>query len=272
MEQMELHNLYSLQKEIKKKAKESSSVVYSNLYQLYVPEMEHLLCDYRLTDSSLVYSYMDEKGVCRIFFVAYNLEVLQRELACFPKSTILDYICQGENSLDSTFEKSGYEKIGTYARKSTNFLKEGKEFRRSHSEILDSYYDETIGEYATEADAEEIVQLLDQVFDKEIDHIPTVEKIREYAKKHWILLYRKSGKIRGLYVYQIQGKKFYSNISYNSLPAVILYCLEKRAHMEVVNNYDVIMKYSWINTKNQRSLKRNILEFDNVYTYIYKKV
>ena len=60
--------------------------------------------------------------------------------------------------------------------------------------------------------------------------------------------------------------------SYNSLPAIVLYCLEKRAHLEVIEKYDVIMKYSWINTENEKSLKRNILGFDNVYTYIYKKV
>ncbi len=51
-----------------------------------------------------------------------------------------------------------------------------------------------------------------------------------------------------------------------------MYCLEKRAHMEVIENYDVILKYSWINTKNAKSLKRNILNYDNVFTYIYKKL
>lgn len=272
MEKLELYNVYSLQKQIKKKAKESSCVVYSNLYQLCVPEMKHIQCDYRITDSSLVFSYVDEKGVCRIFFIAYDLAVLERELSYFPKDSVLDYICQGVNPLDCIFQGSGFEKIASYARKSTNFLKEGKEFRRSHSEILDSYYDETVGDYASISDAEEIVSLLDEVFDKEVDHIPTVSDIREYAKKNWILVYRVSGKIRALYIFQIQGKKFYSNISYNSLSAVVLYCLEKRAHMEVVRNYDVVMKYSWINTKNQRSLKRNVLEFDDRYTYIYKKV
>lgn len=271
MEQLGLYDIYSLQKKIKKKAKEISGVIYSNLYQLYVPEMEHIRCDYRITDSSLVFSYIDEKGICRVFFTAYDLEVLKKELTYFPVASILDYVCQGENLLDDVFEEGGFKKIASYTRKSTNLLQEGKEFKRSHSEILDFYYDETVGEYATEEDAEEIVKLLDKIFDKEIDHIPTVAEIRDFAKKNWILVYRISGEIRALYVYQIQGKKFYSNISYNSLPAIVLYCLEKRAHMEVIENYDVIMKYSWINTENEKSLKRNILGFDNVFTYIYKK-
>lgn len=271
MEQLELHDIYSLQKEIRKKAKGASGVVYSNWYHLYVPEMKHIKCAYRMTDYSIVFSYVDEKGICRIFFTTYDLEVLKEELTYFPKDSILDYICHGENLLDCIFEESGFGKIASYARKSINLLTDGKDFKRSHSQILDAYYDETVGEYATEEDAEEIVQLLDEVFDREMDHIPTVAEIKEYAKRHWVLIYRASGKIQALYIYQIQGKKFYSNISYNALPAIVLYCLEKRAHMEVVKNYDVIMKYSWINTNNDKSLRRNILKFDDVYTYIYKK-
>lgn len=272
MKQLELCDIYRIQKEIKQKAKKSSSKVYSNLYQFYDQKIENMKCDCQIADSSLLFCYYDEKGVRRGFFISFDLKELEKELACFPPGVVLEYVCHGKNPLENVLIMGGFSNIASYTRKSTNFLKEGKEFRRSHSEILDPYYDETVGEYATEEDAEEVVKLIEDVFDKEMDHIPTVAEVREYAKKNWVLIYRVLGKIRALYIYQIQGKKFYSNISYNSLPAIVLYCLEKRAHMEVVNNYDVIMKYSWINTKNQKSLRRNILEFDDVYTYIYKKV
>ena len=271
MTQLALHDIYLLYTEIKKKAKESSSVVYSNIYHYYEQEIEQIKCDCRVTDSSLVFLRKDKKGVCRVYFISFDLKVLAEELMYFPKSSILDYICKEENPLENVFNNGGFRKIASYTRKSINFKTEGKEFKRSHSEILDSYYDETVGEYAVEENAEEIVQLLDEVFDKDMDHIPSVEDIRRYARNKWILIYRNKEKIRALYIFQIQGKKFYSNISYNSMPAIVLYCLEKRAHMDVVNNYDVTMKYSWINTNNEKSLRRNILNFDGVYTYIYKK-
>ena len=271
MNQLGLQDIYSLCTEIKKNAKESSSDVYSNIYHYYNQEIEQIKCDYRMTDSSLVFLYRDNKGVCRIYFIAFDLKVLAEELMYFSRDSILDYICKGENPLEDVFNNGGFNEIASYTRKSINFETEGKEFKRSHSEILDSYYDDTVGEYAEEKDAEEIVQLLDEVFDKDVDHIPSVADIKEYARKKWILIYRDAGKIRALYIFQIQGKKFYSNISYNSMPAIVLYCLEKRAHMDVVNNYDVTMKYSWINTNNEKSLRRNVLNFDGVYTYIYKK-
>lgn len=272
MEQLELRNIFLLQKEIKKKARKFSSIVYTNIYQFYAREMDHIKCDYRITDFSLTFSYLDEKNVYRVFFISCDLNDLKEELSYFPKDSVLDYICEGENKMADVFLGSNFREIATYTRKSVNLIKEGKDFKRSHSEFLDQYYDENVGEYATEADAEEIADVLDEVFDRELDHLPTVEKIREYAGKKWILIYRNKGKIRALYLFQIQGKKFYSNISFNSLPAIVLYCLEKRAHMDVIENYDVTIKYSWINKKNARSLKRNILNFDDVYNYIYKKV
>ncbi len=272
MNQLELQDIYSLCTEIKKKAKEFSGNVFSNIYDYYNQEIGQVKCDYRMTNSSLVFLYRDNKGVSRIYFMASDLKVLAEELMYFPKASILDYICKGKNPLDDVFSSGGFREIASYTRKSINFEKEGKEFKCSHSELLDLYYDEEVGEYAVEEDAEEIVQLLDKVFDKDVDHIPSVADIREYARKKWVLIYRVAGKIRALYIFQIQGKKFYSNISYNSMPAIVLYCLEKHAHMNVVNNYDVTMKYSWINTKNEKSLRRNILNFDGVYTYIYKKV
>lgn len=267
-----MRDIYSILKEIKQKAKKTSQVLYSNIYQFYDQNTEKTWCDCRVAHASLLYSYCDDREIRRVYFASYDLCELSEELAHFPKDAILDYVCKGTNLIKQYILGGGFEEIASYVRKSTNLLAEGKEFKRSHSEMLDSYYDENIGEYAKENDAEEIVQLLEEVFDKEIDHIPTVAEIREYAKKNWILVYRVLGKIRALYLYQIQGKKFYSNISYNSVPAIILYCLEKRAHMEVMENYDVVMKYSWINTQNQRSLRRNVLKYDDVYTYIYKKV
>lgn len=272
MEQLTLQDIYPLYKEIKKKAQKSGKELYSNIYQFYNHKAEKICCDYRMANCSLVFSHLDEKKIRRVYFISFDLQELSEELRHFPRGDILDYICKGANLLKSVFADGGFNEIAVYTRKSINFQTEGREFKRSHSEILDKYYDETVGEYATIEDAEEIVHLLEEVFDIETDHIPTVEEVINYARKHWILIYRVSGVIRALYIYQIQGKKFYSNISYNSLPAIVLYCLEKRAHMEVLKNYDVIMKYSWINKKNEKSLRRNILGFDDVYTNIYKKV
>lgn len=271
MNQLKLSDVYSLYREIRRKAQKMSQKLYSNIYQFYGRETEEIQCDYRVANASLVFSYRDVKGVNRVFFASYDLCELSEELAHFPKESVLDYICKGENLLKQYICRE-FQEIATYTRKSTNLLTEGKEFKRSHSEILDQYYDETVGEYATEKDTEEIVEILDKVFDKDKDHIPSVNEVREYTRKNWVLIYRLSGKIRCLYIYQIQGKRFYSNFSYNSMSAIVLYCLEKRAHMDVIRNYNVIIKYSWINTKNVKSLERNILNFDDVYTYIYKKV
>lgn len=272
MNQLKLQDIYPLYREIKQKAQKESRKLYSNIYQFYNQKAEGIPCDYRIAYASLVFSYYDEKNVHRVYFASYDLCELSEELEHFPKGSVLDYVCKGENVLKQYICRGGFEEIATYTRKSINLLTEGKEFKRSHSEILDPYYDETVGEYATEEDAEEIVGILDEVFDKDTDHIPSVNEIREYIRNNWVLIYRHLDKIRCLYIFQIQGKRFYSNFSYNSMPAVVLYCLEKRAHMDVIRKYDVILKYSWISTSNAKSLQRNVLNFDDIYTYIYKKV
>lgn len=272
MQQLILRDIYLLCKKIRLKAQNSSLKLYTNMYQYYNKETEDFLCDYRLAHSSLIFSYCDKKNVNRVYFVSFDLRELSNELAYFPQGSVIDFICKGKNALMQSFYDGGFTQIGVYTRKSTNFLTDGKDFKRSHSEILEAYYDETIGEYASEEDAEEIADVLDSVFDKDVDHIPTIDEIREYISKKWVLIYRISGKIRCLYIFQIEGRKFYSNFSYNSLPAIVLYCLEKRAHIDVLKKYDVIMKYSWINIKNENSLKRNILKYDDIYIYIFKKV
>lgn len=271
MNQLKLGEIYTLVKEIRQKAKDCCQTLYSNMYQFYNRETEELLCDYRIAHSSLLFSYCDQNEIHRLYFLSFDLQELSKELVYFPKGYILDYICKGANLLDSYFCDGGFKKIASYVRKSTNLRADGNDFKRSHSDILDKYYDENVGEYAEEKDAEEIAALLNQVFNREADRIPSVDDLRDYIRNHWVLIYRLSGKIRCLYIYQIQGRRFYSNFSYNSLPAIVLYCLEKRAHTDVIRNYDVRIKYSWINTENTRSLRRNVLQYDDMYIYVYKK-
>jgi len=270
MEKKKLSEILQFVTKIRREAKEKKKTVYSNVYQYSYGSQEEELCDFRMTSTSLIFAFSDKKNVYRAYFVSYDLQELSAELKYFSKGTILECASKGENIVETALLNGGFDRIAIHARKSINFNEEGKAFKRSHADILEPYYNPTVGEYAKEEDAEEIVSLLENVFNRDTDHIPSVEDIKEYASKNWILLYRIKGKIRTLYVYQIQGKKFYSNISYNSSSAIILYCLERRAHEEVIRKYDVTMKYSWINLENERSLRRNILNFDDVYTYIYK--
>ena len=221
---------------------------------------------------SIVYTKKDNRGLLRTFFYTgdINSDELSEALKLLDrKGYLLEYICKGQNVLEPIFVNGGFKKLATRVRKISNLKLEGNQLRRLHSELMDQYYDESIGEYAKEEDAEEIEDVLLHVFDEKLDHIPTVTELKEMAKNKSILYFRFKGRIAALHIYQVIGKKLYTIFSYNSLNAIVLYSLEKRAHDYVVDNYGVICKYSWIDVTNEKSLKRNTYRNDDVHNYIY---
>ena len=255
---------------IKKKARSEKCTLYTNDYDSRMFEELEFHCLY-IPEKACVCLCSDESELNRAYFYGFDRNALIECLRNVPREVLLDYIVKGQNEIESLFYEAGFSKIATYARKSIVVSKDDCQFKRSHSEILDQYYDESIGEIATEEDVKEIHDLLCSVFDWRKDHIPSYETIKELVEKRWMLIYRHRGRIQALYAYQIQGKKFYSNISYNALAAPVLYCLEKKAHEYVVNHYDIREKYSWIDITNKKSLRRNTLDFDDVYDMIYQK-
>ena len=222
-------------------------------------------------DKAVLATYYMNENVKKLIYFSYDIEQLNELLREVSNDILVELVCKNENPIHNVFLESGFSCLGPLIRKSINLDVDGKEFRCSAKDELEPYYAPEFGEIAKISDAGEIHDLLDRVFDYRIDDIPSVEQLREFIINQWVLLYRKNGVIRTLYIYQVKGKRFFSNYSYNTLPAIALYCLEKRAHEYVINNYDVKVKYSWINIENVKSLRRNTSNIDGIYRYVYVK-
>lgn len=271
METTNLDKVYRKIHELKVKAHKEGNKIYTNIYFMYDTSMEEQSCQFAETESALIFLLEEKHGLNRGYFVTGNPLGLPDILKEFPAGTVIDYNCKGENKLHNLFLEGKFVEIGRYTRRSTIFSRDGEDFKTAYSDILEPYYDENLVEYAVLEDRKEIEDILCEKFDKEQDHIPDAEMIEEWIKNGWVLISRHNNQIAALYIYQMQGKKMYSNFSYNTLTADVLYCLEKKGHLDAINRFHATSKYAWMNVENHKAMKRSILKEDNFYDYIYRR-
>ena len=136
--------------------------------------------------------------------------------------------------------------------------------------FMEQFYEENFGEFATEKDAEELYQMLYQIFDFRVSRLPSMEELLELIRKNWVLLYREKGEIIAFLMYQIEGKKYYGYQIYNSGTADITYNLERRAIEYAKEHYGVNSSYSWTEIGNLGANKR-AGQCDGTFDYIFVK-
>ena len=271
-EKLTYRKIYDIIKSIKQNAIEKHTKVFTNIYTLYneIEQSEYAFCVQGA--NGIVFWKKDNWDVCRVFFVASDLLELSVLLSEVPSDVVMDYNThKNNNMLNQFFIKAGFQLKASYVRKGMGIQGIGYEDVSAHSDILDDYYDESIVEYALYSDIDEIMQIIEDTFDKETDHLPARENLIEWIKNKWVLIYREEGKIYTIYIYEIFGKKMYSALSYNSVTADKMYTLEKKGYLDAVQKYDVQYIYAWFNRENFGAMKRNVLKEDGLINYIYKK-
>lgn len=191
------------------------------------------------------------------FFCAKNEETAIVDiLSELPEDCVIQYTYRKENDLQDYLTKAGFSAYATYVRVTISYLETPFSIpEKGRRKLLQEMYDPNMVEYASIEDAEEIMQINKDTFDNVCDDVYTVEEWREIIKNRECVIVKEDGKIVSYYVWRIEGKKMYSNISVNKGSANLLYNLE-RYIFEQAWEQGIRVYYAWYNTKNVKALKR----------------
>lgn len=201
----------------------------------------------------------------RAFFAFAEEDFLRDLLLRIPAGTIIEYIHkQKKNPLEHIFKDGDMEKYALYIRSTLCYCENPFTIPETgRRKLLEQMYNPSCGEYAKEQDVTELYELTKETFDVLCDDVFTLEQWKDIVANRECLLYREKGKITTFYVFRLEGKKLYSNMSVNQGPANYLYNLERRIFEEMYNK-GIRIFYAWYNAKNNKALRRGNKDADKV--------
>lgn len=214
----------------------------------------------------------------RVFFASVENEALELLLNKLPSGSVLEYIYKLENDMAKVFVNGGLYEYTYYIRNTIVWSESPYTVDETGKRrLLQDMYDPNCGEYAKKDDAVELYTLTKEIFDTNCDDVFTLEQWENIIESKKCLIYRENGLIISYYVWKLEGKKFYANISVNRGAANILYNLERRVFEDAWNK-GIRTYYAWFNKDNFVALNRgnaNAKEFikhqDIIYNGIYIK-
>lgn len=242
--------------------------VMTNYYLTY--NGADVLFDTFVTEETIVFC-IQENNIYRVFYYSVDEKDLIENLKKLPKNSILDIVAQ-EGSLDVQWlEGAGFYLYSTYARFGQPLLDYENQKELMSKNRIDAFYNEEYGECATVDDVQELQRLISKGFDEKTDHLFSDEELEDLINNKNILVQRESGEIFCIFIYKIEGKKFYYNLSYNEGTADVLYSIEKKSLLNAIKEYGVSYAYSWMALTNKKALKRSAVPADHMRNYIFEK-
>ena len=229
--------------------------IKTNIFPGCVPE------DVELSVNDLENAFcfsVDERFRKRCFYAGCVDEDLKKVLSDVSEGTMLEelYKNEGENPNRELIESVGFEHYATFIRRTTTFVSNPYEVPEvGRRAILSEMYDPDFGEEAEEKDVEELFALHKSTFDVQIDDVFTIDEWKKIIDEKNCVLVREDGKIVCYYVYRIEGKKLYANVSLNRGPANYLYNIERRVFTDAWEN-GVRTISAWYDVKNKKALTR----------------
>lgn len=129
------------------------------------------------TDSSIVFCDQEE-NLLRCYFASVDLQDLNTLFEKVPSDAVMDYIVKEELSEFSWVNDTLFRHYTTLARHTYLDLC-GEHEKSKHELFMEQFYEENFGEFATEKDAEELYQMLYQIFDFRVSRLPSMEELLE---------------------------------------------------------------------------------------------
>jgi hypothetical protein len=146
------------------------------------------------------------------------------------------------------------------------------EFNRMECKKIRNFSTTTEIDYAKESDLENLHQLLFQVFNPLIDHLPTQKLLLEYIKDRNVIVNRKGNDINGLIIFQIQKKKAHFNFLYNNAvdPTDFISLIDQ--YYSILRDQNINESYLWVEKNNSTVIKIHKLcgySNDGLVNYIF---
>ncbi len=223
-----------------------------------------------LTEFTIIFWTQDD-SVVRVFFYSCHEEELRKGLQTMPDGAVVDVISKESDIADVWKKRTGYSLHSVYGRFGYPLGNVEAEKERFGAMKLDRFFDAELGIIAQKDDLQEIQRLLYDTFDPCSDHLLLDDELETLIKEGFVWLEREDDKICTIFIYRIEGKKFYSNISLNYSTADVLYSIQKKALLYAIEKYQVTYFYGWISLSNKQALQKNGNPSYDLYDYVYRK-
>lgn len=265
---MERYDLTQIKKKMQSIKRQHKKAV-SNYYAL----SETLLFDVCQTDRTIVFGRQDDL-VYRVYFYSAAIDELVDLLKAYPNGATIDILARGRDDFTPVFDKvvlAGYGQHAIFQRYHIPNLKTGI-YSRIPADLqgLDTA---EYGRYATEEDAEQILQMLQDTFDPKESHLQDLNELKRMIQNKNVRVISEQDKIVTLVTFWQEGKKLYVEHAINTGRREYMHCL----YLGVLENalsdgFNYV--YTWISSVNER-IRRFISRFgyekEDVEDYIYVK-
>ncbi|MCM1232283.1 MAG: hypothetical protein NC489_19335 [Ruminococcus flavefaciens] len=243
--------------------------IWTNYYHNY--SSSSLLFDVIEGESTIVFG-IQEGSIYRVFYYSYDNKELANCLKQTPNGAVIDIVTKEKDLNSGWLLSAGFLPYAVYGRFGHVLHTYEEELKQMTSQRMAPFYNENYGECATESDIKEIQDLIFDTFDEHADHLHFLSKeLRSLIKKKWIWIQRDDGKICCIFIYNIQGKKIYYNLSINKSSADVLYSIQRKVLLNAITEFHVTYAYGWISLKNKSALKRNQYPSFDTYNHIFYK-
>lgn len=257
-------DLAQVNKEILQRKKKYGRLISNVIPTIFLEELE---AQVYLTERGILF-VVPETYRKRAFFSAADEESLIELLQMLPTGTMLEYLYRKENSLSDVLASAGMDEYAVYVRRNISYtenpyLQEGGNRYRT---MLQQLYDPSHCEYPRKEDIPELIEASENAFDPLCDEIFSARQWEEAINKNEVLVCRENNHILSYYVFRLEGKKLYSNLTWNDGSANLLYNMERRVFEEMWEK-GIRHFYYWQNAKNEKMYKRRrIVASDEIET------
>ena len=219
------------------------------------------------TDQTIVFWYHDS-NICRVFFYSVKESEIKELLKKVPQGAVVDIISKHKDEEEQWKALTGFSVLSVYGRFGRNIESAEQEQERFKKNPLDRFYREEYGCLAKKEQLNEIQHILQTHFDNAGDHLYSDDQMTELINNKRVWIQCEEGKITTIFVYKIEGKKFYSNTSFNDSTADVLYSIQKKVLLQAIEEYGIIYFYGWIRINNRQSLRKNHYPEFDAYDYV----
>lgn len=213
-----------------------------------------------------------EMNKIKVYYAAACEEEITELLLKVPAGVVLEYFYKSENEMGTIFERAGFSHYANYFRVTTIYEVNPFGNETGKRKLLNELYDPECGEYPILEDAEELDQLTRRKFDPLTDDVFSIDEWQDIIRKKECLVIKENGRIVTYYVWRLEGRKLYSNMSLNLGPANYIYNLERRV-FDLMWKEGIRVSYAWLNEGNGRVLTKSSLtkKAGDLYDAIYIK-
>ena len=262
-------NIVQIQEKISLLKKKCSSIIsitnYYNQMNLREKEFETWIAE-----STIIFWY-EKMSISYVFFCSYDEKELYHGLQQLPEKAVFHVASKNKDVTELWEKRTGYRLYSIYGRFGYTLGSLEEEKQRFASMKLDRFYDENLGYIAKKEDLLEIQELIYNNFDPFCDQLFSNEEMENLIENKNVWIEREGKEICTIFIFQIEGKKYYANLALNRSTADVLHSIQKKSVLQAIEENQVVYFYGWQALDNkQASRKHGYPDFD-LYDYILRK-